>query len=293
MINQNIEFKEAMLENDFDMAMNIYKLNREKYDAEILAIEAYVEADKELEIYTESFSDITKGFIDKSKRIIQAIIDNIIKAFNFIWKFFADFIKTFFNINFKDKLVKQAYEISLCNLDSLRERVDISCSWCKNYTSKAYEFFDSIKSDEQEMQKFKARVIRIPDSKETRIRVGYYFHMENTPWGLLNQFSFTDIHTYLLREKVKKVIPRNDLIEHLQRFRQDLTKISRVIKSDVMINVNYCNKLREHVTKHPDHYEFIELIIEPFLFVKDCYAKMNNTIIDYITELNATMKSTV
>ena len=178
MINQNIEFKEAMLENDFDMAMNIYKLNREKYDAEILAIEAYVEADKEYEIYTESFSDITKGFIDKSKKIIQAIIDNIIKAFNFIWKFFSDFIKTFFNINFKDKLVKQAYEISLCNLDSLRERVDISCSWCKNYTSKAYEFFDSIKSDEQEMQKFKARVIRIPDSKETRIRVGYYFHME-------------------------------------------------------------------------------------------------------------------
>ena len=150
MINQNIEFKEAMLENDFDMAMNIYKLNREKYDAEILAIEAYVEADRELEIYTESFSDITKGFIDKSKRIIQAIIDNIIKAFNFIWKFFSDFIKTFFNINFKDKLVKQAYEISLCNLDSLRERVDISCSWCKNYTSKAYEFFDSIKSDEHE-----------------------------------------------------------------------------------------------------------------------------------------------
>ena len=293
MINQNIEFKEAMLENDFDMAMNIYKLNREKYDAEILAIEAYVEADKEYEIYTESFSDITKGFIDKSKRIIQAIIDNIIKAFNFIWRFFSDFIKSFFNINFKDKLVKQAYEISLCNLDSLRERVDISCSWCKNYTSKAYEFFDSIKSDEQEMQKFKARVIRIPDSKETRIRVGYYFHMENTPWGLLNQFSFNDIRTYLLREKVKKVIPKNDLIEYLQRFRQDLTKISRVVKSDVMINVNYCNKLREYANNHPERYEFIELIIEPFLFVKDCYAKMNNTIIDYIAELNATMKSTV
>ena len=293
MINQNIKFKEAMLENDFDMAMNIYKLNREKYDAEILAIEVYVEADKELEIYTESFSDITKGFIDKSKKIIQAIIDNIIKAFNLIWKFFSDFIKTFFNINFKDKLVKQAYEISLCNLDSLRERVDISCSWCKNYTSKAYEFFDSIKSDEQEMQKFKAKVIRIPDSKETRIRVGYYFHMENTPWGLLNQFSFTDIHTYLLREKVKKVIPKNELIEYLQRFREDLTKVSRVIKSDVMINVNYCNKLREYANKYPEHYEFIELIIEPFLFVKDCYAKMNNTIIDYIAELNATMKSTV
>ena len=71
----------ALMDAEFDLAMEDFNMYRASYDAEILAIEAYVKADKNLELCTESFNVIKEGFVDKAKEIGNRAWETLKKLF--------------------------------------------------------------------------------------------------------------------------------------------------------------------------------------------------------------------
>lgn len=133
----------ALMDAEFDLAMEDFNMYRANYDAEILAIEAYVKADKNLELCTESFNVIKEGFVDKVKKIGNAVWAAIKKMFRALAEKAKAFKKQLASIKLPSVINKTVFK-NAYNIDDLEKRVTYVCDFLKTVGEGNYKLIQKI-----------------------------------------------------------------------------------------------------------------------------------------------------
>lgn len=223
----------ALMDAEFDLAMEDFNMYRANYDAEILAIEAYVKADKNLELCTESFNVIKEGFSDKMKelgskaweaikKLVNALIEKLKSAYNFIKNASTNLKNTI------DSKLFTTYH-NVYDIDDYKKAFD-----------KVYEYINKIRSKAEPLamiRRFSYSKMEVGNTWDVKKYI-YKANIGNPPfsddYNNINEM-IKNINAYIddkaLNAEIKTTSPKRDIEEVINVSHKIIDILNRDVKA--------------------------------------------------------------